>query len=98
MVMVVLPSPAGVGVIEETTTSLPSGRSRRAWSAGNKTLALVRPYGVHSVSASPSSRATSAIGRIEVGIGHDLLEPVGNGDHPGGGGVPAGVTRVAGRY
>jgi len=43
MVMVVLPSPAGVGVIEETTTSLPSGRSRRAWRAGSKTLAFVRP-------------------------------------------------------
>jgi hypothetical protein len=33
MVMVVLPSPAGVGVIDETTTSLPSGRVRRASSA-----------------------------------------------------------------
>ncbi len=43
MVMVVLPSPAGVGVIEETTTSLPSGRSRLAWRADSKTLAFVRP-------------------------------------------------------
>ena len=43
MVMVVLPSPAGVGVIEETTTSLPSGRERRAASASRSTLALERP-------------------------------------------------------
>ncbi len=43
MVMVVLPSPAGVGVIAETTTSLPSGRPRRAGNADSKTLALVRP-------------------------------------------------------
>jgi hypothetical protein len=43
MVMVVLPSPAGVGVIEETTTSLPSGRDRRVARASSSTLALVRP-------------------------------------------------------
>jgi len=43
MVMVVLPSPAGVGVMAETTTSLPSGRLRRASSALRWTLALVWP-------------------------------------------------------
>ncbi len=43
MVMVVLPSPAGVGVMDETTTSLPSGRSRRAASAPTRTLALSWP-------------------------------------------------------
>ena len=43
MVMVVLPSPAGVGVMDDTTTSLPSGWSRRAASARSSTLALSRP-------------------------------------------------------
>jgi len=43
MVMVVLPSPAGVGVMDDTTTSLPSGCSRRAARAGRTTLALSRP-------------------------------------------------------
>ncbi len=43
MVMVVLPSPAGVGVMDDTTTSLPSGRSRRAASAPTRTLALSWP-------------------------------------------------------
>src|SRR6266478_6647712 len=106
MVMVVLPSPAGVGVIEETTTSLPSGRPARAASAATRTLALSWPYGIHSSAPRPSSRAISAIGRglrsasgrdgVEVGIGHDLLQPVGNGNHLGGGRVPAGVERVTG--
>src|SRR5262245_51560244 len=95
MVMVVLPSPAGVGVIDDTTTSLPSGCPRRLASADRSTLALSRPYGSHSSGASPSSRAMSAIGRVEVGIRHDLLEPVGQCDHPGGSGIPAGVAREA---
>src|SRR6266542_3570687 len=95
MVIVVLPSPAGVGVIAETTTSLPSGRAFRAWSAGSSALALARPYGTHSSSVSPSSRATSAIGRVEVRIRHDLLEPVGERDHLGCCGVPAGMARVS---
>ena len=43
MVIVVLPSPAGVGVMDDTTTSLPSGRSRRAASAPTRTLALSWP-------------------------------------------------------
>src|SRR5215468_6799022 len=98
MVMVVLPSPAGVGVIEETTTSLPSGWSRRAARADRSSLALSRPYGSHSSAPSPSSRAMSAIGRVEVGIRHDLLEPVGHGDHLGGGGIPAGMAGVAGGH
>ena len=41
--MVVLPSPGGVGVMDETTTSLPFGRARRASSARTCTLALYRP-------------------------------------------------------
>src|SRR6266446_2839986 len=93
MVMVVLPSPAGVGVIAVTTTSLPSGPARRERSAGSRTFALSQPYGSHSSAASPSSRAMSAIGRGEVGIRHDLLEPVGQRNHLRRGGVPAGMAR-----
>src|SRR5256886_2497762 len=93
MAMVVLPSPAGVGVIAVTTTSLPSGPALRARRAGSSTLALSRPYGSHSSAPSPSSRAMSAIGRVEIGIRHDLLEPVGQRNHLRGGGIPAGVAR-----
>src|SRR2546430_2234849 len=98
MAMVVLPSPAGVGVIAVTTTSLPSGPALRARRAGSSTLALSRPYGSHSSAASPSSRAMSAIGRVEVGIRHDLLEPVGQRNHLRGGGIPAGVAREPGGH
>ena len=42
-VIVVFPSPAGVGVMEDTTTSFPSGRSRLARRAASGILALVRP-------------------------------------------------------
>src|SRR5437016_12868485 len=93
MVMVVLPSPAGVGVIAVSTTSMPSGPALRARRAGSSTLALSRPYGSHSSAASPSSRAMSAIGRVEIGIRHDLLEPVRQGNHLRGGRIPAGVSR-----
>src|SRR5262249_60937583 len=40
----------------------------------------------------------SVIGRVEVGIRHDLLEPIGHGDHLGGGGIPAGMARVTSGY
>src|SRR5262245_13603803 len=64
MVMVVLPSPGGVGVMAETTTSWPFGRVRRVSSARTRTLALYRPYGTSSSSARPSAAATSLIGFI----------------------------------
>ena len=43
IVTVVFPSPGGVGVMEETTTSLPDGASRRAPSALTGTFAISRP-------------------------------------------------------
>jgi hypothetical protein len=43
MLTVVLPSPGGVGVMDETTTSLPSGAPRRASSARRWILAMLRP-------------------------------------------------------
>ena len=79
MVMVVLPSPAGVGVIDETTTSLPSGALAARGQRAEAHLGLVAPVGQPLLRPGEPqrSRAMSAIGRVEVGIRHDLLEPVG---------------------
>ena len=63
-VVVDLPSPSGVGLIAVTSTYLPRGfsRSRRSMPA-RMILAFADPYGSISSSRSPSSRATSTIGR-----------------------------------
>ena len=47
-VVVDLPSPAGVGVIAETSTSGASGRPSRARDRGMEIFALSRPYGMKS--------------------------------------------------
>src|SRR3954452_10122636 len=60
-VTVLLPSPAGVGLIPVTRTSRPRGLRRAMASA--LILALYRPYGRISSGLSPTSAATSAIGR-----------------------------------
>src|SRR3954468_2155326 len=60
-VTVLFPSPAGVGLIPVTRTSLPLGFRRAIASA--LILALYRPYGRISSAVSPTSAATSAIGR-----------------------------------
>ncbi|MBF8289963.1 MAG: hypothetical protein HW391_931 [Chloroflexi bacterium] len=63
-VVVLLPSPRGVGLMAVTTTYLPRGRSASSRSiAERRILALVKPYGSTSSSRSPRSRATSMIGR-----------------------------------
>src|SRR5664280_3789388 len=68
MLVVVLPSPRGVGVIAVTTTYLPcfpfaaASASRRSIPS-RRTLALYGPYCSTSSSLRPSSRATSMIGR-----------------------------------
>ncbi len=56
------PSPAGVGVIAVTSTSAPSGWSRRRAMAGQPTLALWRPYGSSSAGVSPTAAPISWIG------------------------------------
>jgi hypothetical protein len=61
--VVVLPSPAFVGVIAVTQISLPSGVSRRRSSTERSILAFVRPYGSTSSGSSPASAAISSIGR-----------------------------------
>ena len=43
MVVVVLPSPAGVGVMAVTRTSLPMGRSWTRWYNSRESLALFLP-------------------------------------------------------
>jgi hypothetical protein len=63
-VVVLLPSPSGVGVMAVTTTYLPFGRSvssRRI--ALRVTLAFVGPYSSSSSSRIPRSPAISAMGR-----------------------------------
>src|SRR4051794_28036671 len=59
--VVVLPSPAGVGVIAETRINFP-GSLPAAATASGRTLALSRPYGSRKSSAISRSRATSTIG------------------------------------
>src|SRR5450759_4338437 len=68
MLVVVLPSPSGVGVMAVTTTYLPrrpaaaASVSRRVIPS-KRTLALYGPYCSTSSSRRPSSRASSMIGR-----------------------------------
>src|SRR5664280_637794 len=68
IVVVVLPSPSGVGVMAVTTTYLPrrpaaaASASRRVIPS-RRTLALYGPYCSTSSSRKPSSRASSMIGR-----------------------------------
>jgi hypothetical protein len=61
--VVVLPSPAFVGVIAVVITSLPSGRSARRSRIESETLARYRPYGSTSSARMPAAAATSSIGR-----------------------------------
>ena len=61
--VVVLPSPALVGVTAVTQMILPSGRSARRSSTLRSILALYLPYCSTSSSSRPASEATSAIGR-----------------------------------
>ena len=63
MVVVVLPSPAGVGVIAVTSTSLPGFRSVSSISAGS-ILALYRPYCSTYFSSTWALCAISMIGFI----------------------------------
>src|SRR5688572_24445045 len=63
IVVVVLPSPSGVGVIAVTTISLPSGRSLRRPIAAGWILALYVPKRSSSSSRNPRSCATSTMGR-----------------------------------
>ena len=62
--VVVLPSPRGVGLMAVTRTYLPRPCSRSLRSMPSIViLALVLPYSSISSSRNPSSWATSAIGR-----------------------------------
>src|SRR5204862_2180507 len=61
--VVVLPSPALVGVIAETQMTLASGASDRRSITSRLILALYLPYRSTSSSSMPISRATSMIGR-----------------------------------
>ena len=63
-VVVVLPSPAGVGVIPVTTISLPRLPSLRSALSG--IFALKCPCGMRVCVSSPSSAATSIIGRMSL--------------------------------
>ena len=58
--MVVLPSPAGVGVTPVTTTSLPWGAPGRM--ASNETLATSSPYSERRRGSMPNDLATAPIG------------------------------------
>ena len=61
--VVVFPSPAGVGLMADTSTRRPAPLGGSS-SARSDTFAMLRPYGSTSSSRSPSSRATSVIGSI----------------------------------
>src|SRR5690348_3037979 len=61
--VVVLPSPAFVGVIAVTLISFPSGRSARRSSTSSETFALYLPYGSISSGRRPAASAISVMGR-----------------------------------
>src|SRR5690348_210208 len=61
--VVVLPSPAFVGVIAVTLISFPSGRSARRSRTSSETLALYLPYGSISSGRRPAASAISVMGR-----------------------------------
>ena len=62
IVVVVLPSPAGVGLIAVTRMSLPSGRFERPRRKSYSSLAMNRPNGRSANSGAPIFAAISAIG------------------------------------
>ena len=59
-VVVVFPSPAGVGLMAVTNTSLPSGRSASDSTKGKASLALWCPYGMTCSSAMPKRSCAMA--------------------------------------
>src|SRR5688572_31907263 len=77
--VVVLPSPAGVGLIAVTRISLPSGLSAWVTIQSIAILALVRPYGSSASSGMPSLAAISPIGfilawrAISISVGMGIL-------------------------
>jgi len=62
MVVVVLPSPSGVGVIAVTSMYFPSGRPASRFITGRVTFALCLPYSSSSSSSRPRPAAISAMG------------------------------------
>src|SRR5580765_8070394 len=62
MVVVVLPSPSGVGVIAVTSMYLPLGRPASRFMSDSVTLALCLPYCSSSSSSMPRPAAISAMG------------------------------------
>src|SRR5262245_61420537 len=63
IVMVVLPSPSGVGVIAVTSMYFPLGRPSSRFIRVRATFALYRPYRSSSSGSMPSEAAISAMGR-----------------------------------
>jgi hypothetical protein len=64
MLVVVFPSPAGVGVIAETNTRRAGAARRRGRRNTSKRIfAMSRPYGIQSSSLSPRLDASSLIDR-----------------------------------
>ncbi len=77
-VVVVFPSPAGVGETAVTSTSLPRGRSAIESRNRSETFALWRPYGSRLSSGMPSPAATSVMGSIRAAWAISmLLSPTG---------------------
>ena len=60
--VVVLPSPALVGVTPATQTSLPSGASSQAVEHAQRDLRLVAPVGLELVGLEPGRSAIDSIG------------------------------------
>ena len=64
-VVVVFPSPSGVGVMAVTSMYLPRGFSPIRWSASRWTLAFDGPYEITSSGRSPICSASSLMGRVD---------------------------------
>src|SRR2546430_1136962 len=75
--VVVLPSPAFVGVTPATQTTLASGVSRMRSTTPSETLALKRPYGSNSSGSSPARSAIVSIGACVANFnGTKYLRPI----------------------
>src|SRR3954452_15739501 len=98
--VVVLPSPAFVGVMAETHTILAFGASARRSIAPRLTLALYFPYRSTSSSSRPISRAMSRIGRRVASWAISRLDftgaPLGSVGYGGGGALGDELVLVEG--
>src|SRR6185437_5316967 len=90
-VVVVFPSPSGVGVIAVTTMYFPFGASFRRSRAARRTFALYRPWGSISSARRPAFAASSPMGSGDAACAISMSRGTGAEDPPG----PTSVLAIA---